>query len=123
MVSFGHCVSVALRSSGEKGIGPKSQRPLLHYKGSFFNRIIKGSMAQFDLSEEKFLETVPLRGLTDDDNNWNLELEVLGDWLCLYSRSGLFCEAWIMKGYSSEASWTRILRFNGKPILQWDPVF
>ncbi|KAJ6324189.1 hypothetical protein OIU76_011483 [Salix suchowensis] len=30
--------------SGEN-IGPKSQRPL-HYKGSFFNRIIKGSMAQ-----------------------------------------------------------------------------
>ncbi|KAJ6361385.1 hypothetical protein OIU78_001926 [Salix suchowensis] len=31
--------------TGEKGIGPKSQRPL-HYKGSFFHRIIKGSMAQ-----------------------------------------------------------------------------
>lgn len=31
--------------SGEKGIGPKSGRPL-HYKGSFFHRIIKGYIAQ-----------------------------------------------------------------------------
>ncbi|KAH8482730.1 hypothetical protein H0E87_029983, partial [Populus deltoides] len=31
--------------TGEKGIGPKSERPL-HYKGSFFHRIVKGSMAQ-----------------------------------------------------------------------------
>jgi cyclophilin family peptidyl-prolyl cis-trans isomerase len=31
--------------TGENGIGPKSGKPL-HYKGSFFHRIIKGSMAQ-----------------------------------------------------------------------------
>ncbi|GMP94628.1 hypothetical protein CsSME_00044022 [Camellia sinensis var. sinensis] len=31
--------------TGEKGISPKTGRPL-HYKGSFFHRIIKGSMAQ-----------------------------------------------------------------------------
>ncbi|PQQ02500.1 peptidyl-prolyl cis-trans isomerase CYP95 isoform X1 [Prunus yedoensis var. nudiflora] len=31
--------------TGEKGIGPKSGRPL-HYKGSFFHRIIKGYIAQ-----------------------------------------------------------------------------
>ncbi|KAJ6734542.1 hypothetical protein OIU79_001749 [Salix purpurea] len=82
-------------------------------------RSIKYVMVSFDLSEEKFLETVPLPGLTTgDDNIWNLELEVLGDWLCLYCyRGGLFCEAWIMKGYSREVSWTRILRFNiGEPI-------
>ncbi|KAB5516191.1 hypothetical protein DKX38_026839 [Salix brachista] len=81
-------------------------------------RSIKYVMVSFDLSEEKFLETVPLPGLTGDDNIWKLELKVLGDWLCLYCyRGGLFCEAWIMKGYSSEVSWTRILRFNiGEPI-------
>ncbi|XP_041021219.1 LOW QUALITY PROTEIN: peptidyl-prolyl cis-trans isomerase CYP95-like [Juglans microcarpa x Juglans regia] len=31
--------------TGEKGIGPKSGRPL-HYKGSFFHHIIRGSFAQ-----------------------------------------------------------------------------
>ncbi|XP_028086870.1 peptidyl-prolyl cis-trans isomerase CYP95-like isoform X3 [Camellia sinensis] len=31
--------------TGEKGISPKTGRPL-HYKGSFFHSIIKGSMAQ-----------------------------------------------------------------------------
>ncbi|GKV42081.1 hypothetical protein SLEP1_g49526 [Rubroshorea leprosula] len=31
--------------TGEKGIGPKTGKAL-HYKGSFFHRIIKGSMAQ-----------------------------------------------------------------------------
>ncbi|RVW54086.1 Peptidyl-prolyl cis-trans isomerase CYP95 [Vitis vinifera] len=31
--------------TGEKGIGPKTGKPL-HYKGSFFHRIIKGSMVQ-----------------------------------------------------------------------------
>ncbi|KAJ6373101.1 hypothetical protein OIU76_027438 [Salix suchowensis] len=31
--------------TGEKGIGPKSERPL-HFKGTFFHRIVKGSMAQ-----------------------------------------------------------------------------
>jgi F-box interacting protein len=73
-------------------------------------------MVSFDLSEEKFLEMVPLRGLTEDDSSWDLELKVLGDWLCLYSHYGLICEAWIMKEYSSEASWTRFLRFNGESI-------
>lgn len=34
-----------LASSGEKGIGPITGKPL-HYKGSFFHRIIKGSMAE-----------------------------------------------------------------------------
>ncbi|KAJ6683681.1 hypothetical protein OIU85_007378 [Salix viminalis] len=77
-------------------------------------RSIKYVMVSFDLSEERFLQTVPLPILTTgDDNIRNLELGVLGDWLCLYSyRGGLFCEAWIMKGDSSEVSWTRILRFN-----------
>ncbi|TYH53110.1 hypothetical protein ES332_D09G075600v1 [Gossypium tomentosum] len=32
-------------SSGEKGIGPKTGKPL-HYKGSFFHRVMKGSLAQ-----------------------------------------------------------------------------
>ncbi|KAJ6860347.1 hypothetical protein NC651_036652 [Populus alba x Populus x berolinensis] len=72
----------------------------------------KRVMVSFDLSEEKFLEMAPLRGLTEDDSSWDLELKVLGDWLCLYSHYGLICEAWIMKEYSSEASWTRFLRFN-----------
>lgn len=31
--------------SGEKGIGPRTGKPL-HYKGSFFHRVIKGSMAE-----------------------------------------------------------------------------
>ncbi|XP_031257730.1 peptidyl-prolyl cis-trans isomerase CYP63-like [Pistacia vera] len=31
--------------TGEKGIGLKTGKPL-HYKGSFFHRIIKGSMAE-----------------------------------------------------------------------------
>ncbi|KAL4336026.1 hypothetical protein GQ457_07G041440 [Hibiscus cannabinus] len=31
--------------TGEKGIGPKTGK-VLHYKGSFFHRVIKGSMAQ-----------------------------------------------------------------------------
>ncbi|KAG2249868.1 hypothetical protein Bca52824_089496 [Brassica carinata] len=31
--------------TGEKGIGPRSGKPL-HYKGSFFHRILKGSSAQ-----------------------------------------------------------------------------
>ncbi|KAI7980167.1 Peptidyl-prolyl cis-trans isomerase CYP95, partial [Camellia lanceoleosa] len=31
--------------TGEKGISPKTGRPL-HYKGSFFHSIVKGSMAQ-----------------------------------------------------------------------------
>ncbi|KAJ6866446.1 hypothetical protein NC652_037864 [Populus alba x Populus x berolinensis] len=68
----------------------------------------KRVMVSFDLSEEKFLEMAPLRGLTEDDRSWDLELKVLGDWLCLYSHYGLICEAWIMKEYSSEASWTNI---------------
>ncbi|CAK7334609.1 unnamed protein product [Dovyalis caffra] len=77
----------------------------------------KYKMVSFDLIEEKFLEMVPLRGLTDDENNGYLELEVLGDWLCLYSHYGRpSCEAWIMKEYSSEASWTRFLSFKGEPI-------
>ncbi|TYG53090.1 hypothetical protein ES288_D09G081600v1 [Gossypium darwinii] len=32
-------------STGEKGIGPKTGKPL-HYKGSFFHRVMKGSLAQ-----------------------------------------------------------------------------
>lgn len=31
--------------TGEKGVGPKLGKPL-HYKGTFFHRIVKGSMAQ-----------------------------------------------------------------------------
>ncbi|KAA3465872.1 peptidyl-prolyl cis-trans isomerase CYP95-like isoform X1 [Gossypium australe] len=31
--------------TGEKGIGPKTGKPL-HYKGSFFHRVMKGSQAQ-----------------------------------------------------------------------------
>ncbi|KHG30308.1 Peptidyl-prolyl cis-trans isomerase cyp5 [Gossypium arboreum] len=31
--------------TGEKGIGPKTGKPL-HYKGSFFHRVMKGSLAQ-----------------------------------------------------------------------------
>ncbi|KAM2067205.1 hypothetical protein ACFX1T_043565 [Malus domestica] len=31
--------------TGEQGIGPKSRKPL-HYKGSFFHRIVKGYNAQ-----------------------------------------------------------------------------
>lgn len=31
--------------TGEKGIGPRTGKPL-HYKGSFFHRVIKGSMAE-----------------------------------------------------------------------------
>ncbi|CAK7334611.1 unnamed protein product [Dovyalis caffra] len=70
----------------------------------------------FDLVEEKFQEMVPLRGLTGDAIYWHYELGVLGDWLCLYSDYGLSsdCEAWIMKEYSSKASWTSFLRFNGE---------
>ncbi|KAF2303871.1 hypothetical protein GH714_024009 [Hevea brasiliensis] len=40
-----HKIFNYLNFSGEKGIGPESGRPL-HYKGSFFHCIIKGSMAQ-----------------------------------------------------------------------------
>ena len=44
------CLSIAdflslFRATGQKGIGPKTGKPL-HYKGSFFHRVIKGSMAQ-----------------------------------------------------------------------------
>lgn len=31
--------------TGEKGVGPKLGKPL-HYKGTFFHRIVKGAMAQ-----------------------------------------------------------------------------
>ncbi|XP_038696180.1 peptidyl-prolyl cis-trans isomerase CYP95-like isoform X2 [Tripterygium wilfordii] len=34
--------------TGEKGIGPKTGRPL-HFKGTFFHRIIRGSMAELPL--------------------------------------------------------------------------
>ncbi|CAK7329221.1 unnamed protein product [Dovyalis caffra] len=74
------------------------------------------AMVSFDLVEEKFQEMVPLRGLTGDAIYWHYELGVLGEWLCLYSDYGLSsdCEAWIMKEYSSEASWTSFLRFKGE---------
>lgn len=31
--------------SGERGVGPRTGKPL-HYKGSFFHRILKGSIAE-----------------------------------------------------------------------------
>ncbi|TYG52681.1 hypothetical protein ES288_D09G047900v1 [Gossypium darwinii] len=46
LLCFAQCPSECFPfSSGEKGIGPKTGKPL-HYKGSFFHRVMKGSLAQ-----------------------------------------------------------------------------
>ncbi|KAJ6959539.1 hypothetical protein NC653_037781 [Populus alba x Populus x berolinensis] len=55
---------------------------------------VNGFFFPFDLSEEKFLEMTPLRGLTEDDSSWT----------------------WELKEYSSEPSWTSFLRFNAISI-------
>lgn len=87
---------------GEKGIGPKTGKPL-HYKGSFFHRIIQGSMAQVCCS---FLSTFRIF-LFLHRLALNLLLRLVSCWAWL--RSGLLVVSYPCLCCRIQGWWSRLL--------------
>ncbi|OAY60633.1 F-box/kelch-repeat protein At3g06240 isoform X2 [Manihot esculenta] len=72
-------------------------------------------IVSFDLAEEKFLEMVTVPDHISQ--NSHLDLKVLRGFLCACNGTyDPYYEAWIMKGYGPEASWTRLFSFCSDPL-------
>ncbi|GFS42723.1 cyclophilin-like peptidyl-prolyl cis-trans isomerase family protein [Actinidia rufa] len=110
--------------TGEKGISPKTGRPL-HYKGSFFHRIVNGLMAQvFPLlltdAWESSINRMRLVASLLHFLVWH-DLEVGGDFL---KQDGTFGESIYGEKFPGRADIDRILgTWELRPSESWTIVF
>ncbi|GFS42737.1 cyclophilin-like peptidyl-prolyl cis-trans isomerase family protein [Actinidia rufa] len=113
-----------VKFSREKGISPKTGRPL-HYKGSFFHRIVNGLMAQvFPLlltdAWESSINRMRLVASLLHFLVWH-DLEVGGDFL---KQDGTFGESIYGEKFPGRADIDRILgTWELRPSESWTIVF